>query len=164
MYDGFVERSESVGRLLSDRRTTFIVVSTLEAVPLREAEFFAEQLTARRLHLGAIVLNKVLPDYLRGAEGARVAEAMRDRAGELAERLAPGLVAADPALGDPDQVARVLTEVADSYLNFQVVALREMEERSMLSVVPDVLATVPFFDTDIFDLAGLVRLGEQIWE
>ncbi len=164
MYDGFVDRSESVGRLLSDRRTTFLVVSTLEAVPLREAEFFAEQLTSRRLHLGAIVLNKVLPDYLRGAEGAQVAEALRDRAGELADQLAPGLAATDPALGDPDQIARVLTEVADSYLNFQVVALREMEERSMLSVVPDVLATVPFFDTDIFDLAGLVRLGEQIWE
>ena len=71
MYDGFVERSESVGRLLSDRRTTFVVVSTLEAVPLREAEFFAEQLTARQLHLGAIVLNKVLPDYLRGRAGPR---------------------------------------------------------------------------------------------
>ncbi len=69
-----------------------------------------------------------------------------------------------PTLGDTDQIGRVLTEVADSYLNFQVVALREMEERSMLSVVPDVLASVPFFDTDIFDLAGLVRLGEQIWE
>ena len=164
MYDGFVERSESVGWLLSDRRTTFLVVSTLEAVPLREAEFFAEQLTSRRLHLGAIVLNKVLPDYLRGSEGARVAEALRDRAGELADRLTLGLAAAEPALGDTDQIARVLTEVADSYLNFQVVALREMEERAMLSVVPDVLATVPFFDTDIFDLAGLVRLGEQIWE
>ena len=61
-------------------------------------------------------------------------------------------------------IARVLTEVADSYLNFQVVALREMEERTLLSVVPDVLATVPFFDSDLFDLAGLVRLGEQIWE
>jgi hypothetical protein len=39
-----------------------------------------------------------------------------------------------------------------------------MEERQSLSVVPDVLATVPFFDTDIYDLAGLVRLGEQIWD
>jgi anion-transporting ArsA/GET3 family ATPase len=164
MYDGFVERSQSVGRLLSDRRTTFVVVSTLEAVPLREAEFFAEQLTSRRLHLGAIVLNKVLPDYLREPEGAMVAESMREMAGELAPRLAPCLAQVDPAIGDPDQVARVLSEVADSYLNFQVVALREMEERSMLSVVPDVLATVPFFDTDIYDLAGLVRLGEQIWD
>ena len=33
MYDGFVERAEAVTRLLSDRRTTFMVVSTLEATP-----------------------------------------------------------------------------------------------------------------------------------
>jgi anion-transporting ArsA/GET3 family ATPase len=164
MYDGFVERSESVGRLLSDRRTTFVVVSTLEAVPLREAEYFAEQLVSRRLHLGAIVLNKVLPDYLRGSEGTKVADAINERSAELSTLLGPELAAADPVMGDTDQIARVLGEVADSYLNFQVVALREMEERAMLSVVPDVLATVPFFDTDIFDLAGLVRLGEQIWD
>ena len=164
MYDGFVTRSESVGRLLSDRRTTFMVVSTLEAVPLREAEYFAEQLTSRHLHLGAIILNKVLPDYLRRSGGAEVAESMKDQAVELAAQLAPQLAEVDPAIVDSDQVARVLTEVADSYLNFQVVALREMEVRSMLSTVPDVLATVPFFDTDIFDLAGLVRLGEQIWD
>ena len=164
MYDGFVERSKAVGRLLSDRRTTFVVVSTLEATPLREAEFFAEQLTARKLHLGAIVLNKVLPDYLQGRAGTKVAEAMKDRAEDLAAALAPVVGAHDPALGDPAQIARVLAEVADSYLNFQVVALREMEERATLAVAPDVLATVPFFDTDIYDLSGLLRLGEKIWD
>jgi anion-transporting ArsA/GET3 family ATPase len=163
MYDGFVERSKAVGRLLSDRRTTFVVVSTLEATPLREAEFFAEQLTERKLHLGAIVLNKVLPDYLQGRAGARVAETLKDRAEDLAAELSPTLGATDAALADPAQIARVLTEVADSYLNFQIVALREMEERASLAVAPEVLATVPFFDTDIYDLAGLLRLGEQIW-
>jgi len=164
MYDGFVARSEAVGRLLSDRRTTFVVVSTLEAVPLREAEFFAEQLTARQLHLGAIVLNKVLPDYLLGSAGTRIAETVKDRAEELATELAPALAVADATLDESDQIARVLTEVADSYLNFQVVALREKEERATLAVHPDVLATVPFFDTDIYDLGGLLRLGEQIWD
>jgi len=163
MYDGFVERSNAVGRLLSDRRTTFVVVSTLEATPLREAEFFAEQLTERKLHLGAIVLNKVLPDYLQGRGGTKVAEVMKDRAEDLAAELSPGLAKSGRGLGDPAQIARVLTEVADSYLNFQVVALREMEERASLAVAPDVLATVPFFDTDIYDLSGLLRLGEQIW-
>jgi anion-transporting ArsA/GET3 family ATPase len=164
MHAGFMERSEAVERLLADRRTTFMVVSTLEAVPLREAEFFAEQLSARRLHLGAIVLNKVLPDYLLRSDGGAVAEAMRERSAELGEKLAPALAAITPELGDTDQITRVLSEVADSFLNFQVVARREMEERQSLSVVPDVLATVPFFDTDIYDLAGLVRLGEQIWD
>ena len=164
MYDGFVDRSESVGRLLSDRRTTFVVVSTLEAVPLREAEFFAEQLTSRHLHLGAIVLNKVLPSYLRGSESTALAQSIKDGASALAAELSPALTAVDPSLGDTDQIARVLGEVADSYLNFQVVALREMEERSLLSVIPDVLVTVPFFDTDLYDLRGLMRLGEQIWD
>jgi anion-transporting ArsA/GET3 family ATPase len=163
MYDGFVERSEAVGRLLADRRTTFIVVSTLEAVPLREAEFFAQQLSARRLHLGAIVLNKVLPDYLREPSGAVVAETLKDRAADLAAKLsAQG--DDSPELADADQIARVLTEVADSYLNFQLVARREMEERATLAAMPDVLATVPYFETDIYDVAGLVRLGEQIWD
>jgi anion-transporting ArsA/GET3 family ATPase len=164
MYDGFVERAEAVGRLLEDRRTTFMVVSTLEGVPLREAEFFAHELTARRLHLGAIVLNKVLPTYLQDAESAAVAERMKERADEAASALVPVLAAADPALGDEAQIRRVLTEVADSFLNFRVVALRESEERSHLADTPEVLATVPFFDTDIYDLAGLVRLGEQLWE
>ena len=66
MYEGFVTRSEAVTRLLSDRRTTFMVVSTLEATPLREAEFFSTELTARKLHLGAIILNKVLPGLPAG--------------------------------------------------------------------------------------------------
>ena len=64
MYDGFVERAEAVTRTLQDRRTTFMVVSTLEAAPAREAEFFIDALEGRGFHLGAVVLNKVLPDYL----------------------------------------------------------------------------------------------------
>src|SRR2546429_5371677 len=63
MYDGFVERARAVDRLLHDRRTTFIVVSTLEHVPVREAEFFIDALAEERFHLGALVLNKVLPEY-----------------------------------------------------------------------------------------------------
>jgi anion-transporting ArsA/GET3 family ATPase len=164
MYDGFVERAGAVQRLLSDRRTTFMVVSTLEGVPLREAEFFAQELTARHLNLGAIVLNKVLPAYLQGADAAQVAETMKEQAGELASGLAPALASVDAPLGDEDQIRRVLIEVAESFLNFRVVAMREAEEKSELGNAPEVLATVPFFDTDIYDLAGLVRLGEQIWD
>src|SRR5437763_6760440 len=42
MYDGFVKRANAVERLLHERRTTFMVVSTLEAAPLREAEQFID--------------------------------------------------------------------------------------------------------------------------
>jgi anion-transporting ArsA/GET3 family ATPase len=154
MYSGFVERAEAVTRLLSDRRTTFMVVSTLEATPVREAEFFARELTERRLHLGAIVLNKVLPTYFRSRNAAKVATTLRQRAAEVAAGLPT----------DPAQTERVLEEVAESFLNFGVVARREAEQQAELGTSPEVLATVPFFDADIFDMAGLLRLGEQIWD
>ena len=154
MYEGFVQRAESVTRLLSERRTTFMVVSTLEATPLREAEFFATELVARNLHLGAIVLNKVLPRYLRDPQAAKVAHTMRDHAAELADGLPT-----DPAL-----TRRVLEGVADSFLNFSVVARREAEQQAELASAPEVLASVPFFASDVHDMAGLLQLGEQIWE
>jgi anion-transporting ArsA/GET3 family ATPase len=158
MYAGFIERARAVQRLLADRRTSFMVVSTLETVPLREAEFFAQSVTERKLHLGAIVLNKVLPDYLRDPPAALVAESLRDRAPELAGALAP-------AVGDGDtaQIRRVLTEVGQNYLDYQVVAQREAEQQAELSVAPETLVSVPYFDTDIHDLSGLLRLGGRLW-
>ena len=157
MYDGFVERAEAVKRVLADKRTTFMVVTTLEAAPLHEAEFFLRVLAERRFHLGAVVLNKVLPGYLLDEGAADVAERLAGGAGEVAASLAPALET------DPAQLTRVLTEVAESFRNYQVVAQREAEQRAELGATPDVVATVPYFETDIFDLAGLLRLGEQIW-
>ncbi len=154
MHAGFVERADAVTRLLSDRRTTFMVISTLEATPVREAEFFSVELTARQLHLGAIVLNKVLPDYLRSAQTAKLAQSMIDRADELAEGLSD----------DPVVAARVLVEVAESFLNFGVVARREAEQQAELRGTPDLLVTVPYFDADIYDMGGLLQLGAQVWD
>ena len=154
MYKGFVERAEAVTRLLSDRRTTFIVVSTLEPTPVREAEFFSAELTARKLHIGAVVLNKVLPEYLRDAKADKLAESMKARASELAEGLTE----------DPDVAARVLEEVSESFLNFGVVARREAEQQAELKGTPDLLVTVPYFDADIYDMGGLLRLGAQVWQ
>ncbi len=153
MYSGFVERAEAVTRLLSDRRTTFMVVSTLEATPVREAEFFSAALTSRKLHLGAVVLNKVLPEYLRDARTDKLAQSMQTRS----EVLADGLT------DDPVVAARVVREVAESFLNFGVVARREAEQQAELRGTPDVLVTVPFYDADIYDIGGLLRLGAQVW-
>ncbi|MGK2950224.1 MAG: ArsA family ATPase, partial [Acidimicrobiales bacterium] len=156
MYEGFVERAKAVTRTLEDRRTTFVVVSTLESAPVREAEFFIDALEERGLHLGAVVLNKVLPDWFleRGSTGA--AKALVAGSEELA-------AAVPSPAGPPEQVARVLREVGESFLNFQVVAKREAETRAELAASPDVIASIPYFDHDITDLAGLLELGEQIW-
>jgi anion-transporting ArsA/GET3 family ATPase len=155
MYDGFVERANAVTRVLGDRRTTFVVVSTLESSPVREAEFFISELRKRDLHLGAIVLNKVLPKYLLDQDATAVAQRLCSDSPKLAAALTMEAEAA--------QVERVLREIGESFLNFQVVAKREAEVRAELATTPDVVATVPYFDSDIYDLEGLVRLGDKIW-
>ena len=71
--------------------------------------------------------------------------------------------AVESLVADPQRVPPVLREVGESYLNFQVVAKREQEQRSELAKVPEVVATVPYFDTDIYDMGGLLDLGFQIW-
>jgi anion-transporting ArsA/GET3 family ATPase len=158
MYSGFIERARSVQRLLADRRTSFIVVSTLETVPLREAEFFAQAITERKLHLGAIVLNKVLPDYLRDPRGAEVAERLRDQAEKIAEAVVAHLDVADVA-----QVRRVLVEVGQNYLDYQLVAQSEAEKQAELSTAAETLVSIPYFETDVHDFAGLMRLGAGLW-
>ena len=157
MYDGFVQRARAVERLMHDKRTSFVVVSTLEAAPVHEAEYFIEVLKAKRFHLGALVLNKVLPDEFLEAGAGRRAQWLSEHTGEVAGKVAP------TAGADPVQVERVLNEVAESFRNFEVVAQREAKQRAELANVPDVVVSVPYFDTDIYDLAGLVRLGEEIW-
>ena len=138
------------------RRTTFVVVSTLEPTPLREAEFFIDALIRLGLHPGALVLNKVLPAYLLEPGAGRVAERLRADGPAVAAALG------DDA-GEPGAVSRVLGEVGESFLNFGVVAKREAEQRAELATRPDIVVAVPFFETDIYDLAGLLELGRVLW-
>jgi anion-transporting ArsA/GET3 family ATPase len=156
MHEGFVARAEAVSRLLRDVRTTFMVVTTLEAVPAREAEVFADMLKARKLHLGLLVCNKVLPDFLVDDAVSAAATTLRSRAPELAEELAP------LGGGDALQVARVLEEVGKGFANFQLVARRERDLRSEMARSHAVTATVPFFEDEITDMAGVLRIGAQV--
>jgi hypothetical protein len=125
---------------------------------VREAEFFVEALRERGFPLGAVVLNKVLPAWFRDREATGVAQRLSAESASLAERVAGGGAGLDPAAVD-----RVLGEVGESFLNFQVVATREAEQRQELAAGTDVVATVPYADHDITDLAGLLELGASLW-
>jgi len=159
MYDGFVERAHAVERLLHDRRTSFVVVTTLEGAPLREAQFFCEVLTKRDFHLGALVLNKVLPEFLRSVDGRAAADAVLADPGAAAAALA-GL--GIPELEDREHTVRVLRTVANSFRDYAVVASRELELRDELGRVPDVVATVPALEDDVHDIDGLACIGKHL--
>ncbi len=165
MRDGFVARAEAVNRLIRDVRTTFVVVTTLEAVPAVEAEQLIESLRDRRLHLGLLVCNKVLPGSFSDPPVGRTAELLGLRAGELAKTLG-GRLPEDPTTASrpsDEMVGLVLAEVARSFANFRLVATREAELLRELSAAHEVTATVPYHPGHVTDLQGLLDVGAKIW-
>ena len=164
MRDGFVARAEAVSRLLRDVRTTFVVVTTLEAVPAVEAEQLIESLRDRHLHLGLLVCNRVLPGAFSDPPVGRAAELLGQRSADLAEALAGRLPAVGGASHPPvEMVGRVLNEVARSFANFRLVATREAELQGELSAAHEVTATVPYHPGHVTDLRGLLDVGAKIW-
>ena len=161
MYDGFVERARAVTALLEGPNTTFVVVATLEAAPAREAEFFMRLLDQRDLPLGALVLNKVLPGELLSEEGAAAARRILAAPSDVAASLRQALPDLEPEA--IDHLDRVLVEISENFVNYQIVAKRENEARAELSRHAAVVASVPVLDRDVADLSGLLRIGEHLW-
>jgi anion-transporting ArsA/GET3 family ATPase len=157
MEAGFVTRAREVSRVMADSRSTFCVVTTLETAPAREAAFFVEELERRGLPLGAVIVNKALPSWLLEDGPADAASNLRRDATSLGIELAARLDAS------PGRVARVLTELGESFENYAVVAKREAEQRAELATAAQVLVTVPILDEPVNDLASLMRLGQSCW-
>ena len=157
MESGFVARAREIEALLTDPRTSFCVVTTLETSPMVETRFFADELADRRLPLGAVIVNKVLPTGLRDPVAASAARRMRAEATDLADALVPVI--------DRDSAAirGVLVEMADRFDDVAVVAKREAERLGELAGLASTLAVVPALDADIHDLEGLLLLGGYLW-
>jgi anion-transporting ArsA/GET3 family ATPase len=61
MYEGFKERAEQVLELLRHPDSRFVVVTSPEPPPLREARFFLERLQQEGLHPAGLVVNRIRP-------------------------------------------------------------------------------------------------------
>ena len=62
MYEGFKVRAEQVLRLLAEPTSRFVVVTSPQPPPLREATFFVERLEQEGMHLAGVVVNRRTPE------------------------------------------------------------------------------------------------------
>jgi anion-transporting ArsA/GET3 family ATPase len=158
METGFVARAEEVERLLVNPSTGFVVVSTLEAAPAYEARFLARELQRRSMNLGAIVLNRTLPDALRDPGAATSARRLRTAADDAA---VVGAVAESAHVDDAD-VRAVLVEVSERFQDLAVVASREAERRAEFEAIGVLTVAAPALDHDVSDLTSLLELGGHL--
>ncbi|MGI9644850.1 MAG: ArsA family ATPase [Ilumatobacteraceae bacterium] len=154
MERGFVKRARQVEKLLVDPRTSFVIATTLETAPSHEARFLAEELVRRRMSLGAIVTNRVLPERLADPAASVSAAALLERAdGPLATDVATELGADERVVGS------VLRHIASRFDDLALSAARESDRRTELEVLAPALLTVPWMTDDIHDLDGLARIA-----
>lgn len=133
LYDGFKRRAEQVLRLLCSDRTGFVVVTTLEGPPLREAGFFVDRLIDEHLPFAGLVANKVMPvEFAAQADASSVDAAIRPYTEQALDVLRP--------IARRDQKK-----------------LEELHNRTRVEV-----AAVPLFTQDVHDLEGLQVLARYV--
>jgi anion-transporting ArsA/GET3 family ATPase len=142
VIDGFSERIRGVAELLRDPETSFLIVTSPEHEPAREALFLAEQLRVERMKCDATIVNRV---HLHGLGGHSAEEVEASLASDLGEALARR---AAHNLADFDVLAR---RDRDTIAHLG----RELEERAPV--------IVPYLDEEIQDLAGLARIAGYLF-
>jgi anion-transporting ArsA/GET3 family ATPase len=148
MYAGFVERADAVTALLHDPQTSFIVVSTPEPSPLHEAEFFMRELEQRKLRLGGLVLNQVLPDVFHDLAAQREAAAL------LSSRESAGKVSSERGLA---------LDVARSFQRFARLADRQADEIRRLAMAPERTVRIPMMSFESDQIGAMTDMGAMLW-
>jgi anion-transporting ArsA/GET3 family ATPase len=156
MEPAFVAHADEVETLLGDLRTTFVVVTTLEAAPTHEAMYLVRELARREFHLGAVVANRALPPSLSARTAARSAQRLAGAVDTLADPVAAQL-GVDPAVA-----SSVLAEIAERFPQLALVATREAERRAELGAVAPLVVSAPPFGHDVNDVADLLALGAHL--
>ncbi len=142
VLDGFRERTRSVEQLLRDPATGFLIVSSPEHGPTREAAFLHAQLAQAHMGFAGLIVNRFHDQGLDGHTREDVARLLAD---ELGTTLA----------------ARVAHNLAD----FDVLARRDrasVDELSRALGEPNPLL-VPHLDGDVQDLDGLAVIAEHLF-
>ena len=157
MAGGFQERAAAVGRLISDKRTAFMLVTSPQPESIDEGIFFLERMKQSKLPLGAAIINKVHPDYLHHAEksyGKPLDHILEDARGILAR-----------SMNGKDAGARLADKVYDNLNDYQMLAARDKQNiaRLMKRIKKNKVVQVPFFDDDIHDIDGLCQINRYLF-
>ena len=144
LFGGFRQRAQKTYELLQTDGTAFLVIAAPEPDALREAQYFVERLTADRMPLAGLVLNRASP--------AASAELTVAAAMAAAEKLKAG-----SGRGDAATAAGLLRLHADRSL----MVTREAGLMGRFAAAHPEVATVvvPALPVDVHDLAGLREIG-----
>ena len=145
LFGGFRQRAEATYSLLQADGTAFLVVAAPEPDAMREAAYFVERLSAEKMPLAGLVVNRVHVDDLDSITAADAESAGRKLAsGDATEQATSELLAVH---AERARLSKRETRVAQRFT-------------AAHPRVPTV--SVPALPGDVHDLDGLRQIGELL--
>jgi anion-transporting ArsA/GET3 family ATPase len=144
MYDGFKERAAEVLELLQEPSSQFVVVTSPEPPPLREARFFLERLEQEGLNAAGLVVNRIRPEVPRDPSDAALTRAAADQPDDDEGRAVAGALT---LLGDVRGLAA---------------RQRRDVEAARYGLTVDPIVYVPLLGDDVHDLDGLSTIASTL--
>jgi anion-transporting ArsA/GET3 family ATPase len=144
---GFRERAAEVFNLLRQQDVAFVLVSSAEPMSVDEAIYFHDRLVESQMPLGAFVVNRVHQTPPTTIDREALIARLESR---------PELRGYTP--DDIVQVAADFDRTHKEFLQLAQIDAREVQRLSERSSNRAPVVTVPFFDRDIYDVAGLSEM------
>jgi anion-transporting ArsA/GET3 family ATPase len=144
MYAGFKERADAVLRLLQRPDSLFVVVTSPQPPPLREAHFFLERLEQEGLHSAGVVVNRISVDCDAAPDDEVLRDAARNQDDDLEGRAVAGAL-------------RLLADTRN-------LAARERRdvEAALFGMRLHALVEVPLLRSDVHDLETLRHIADAL--
>ncbi len=146
LFGGFRQRAQRTFELLQAEGTAFLVVAAPEPDALREAAYFVERLSAEKMPLAGLVINRASTD----PEGDLTAAAAMSGYEKLRDS------------DDPE--TRMAAGLLRLHSDRKLIVERESRLRARFATAHPAVPTVvlPALPTDVHDLDGLRRIGDLL--
>jgi anion-transporting ArsA/GET3 family ATPase len=144
---GFRERASEVFNLLRQPDVAFVLVSSAEPMSVDEAIYFHDRLVESQMPLGAFVVNRVHRTPPSTIDREALIEKLESR---------PELRGYTP--DDIIQVAADFDRTHREFLQLAQIDAQQIQRLGERSAGRAPIISVPFFDRDIYDVAGLSEM------
>jgi len=142
LLEGFKERAQEVAKLLHDSQTAFLLVTAPQGMVVPEAVFFHEKIKEYKLPFAGFIVNRVHGKIDFPKNFSNFSKLFQK---EL-----------------DDSLIQKLFEMFSSYDSLVKQDQRLLDLLETKLKKRESLTLIPYFETDVHDLAGLAKIGEYL--
>jgi anion-transporting ArsA/GET3 family ATPase len=141
LFDGFRKRAGEVQKLLTSPESLFFAVTSPKARPIKEALYLYEKLVEHGIPFGGFIINKVNNSYAES-------------------------YSKNSAFLDYPTIDKALAEkLRKNFINYKELggsdasAVEKIKSKAGANIW---VSQIPFFDSDIYDIRGLLKIREHL--